>query len=101
MKFTTSARWPGTTKRNKLRIGLLALAVVLCGTMLHAQTPDTSTLQGRVEDSNRQTIPGAAVTITNSLSGLSRTAETAAVRMEMASNPALGSASRSRKSQIN
>ncbi len=76
MRFTTSARWPGTTKRNKLRIGLLVLAVVLCATMIRAQTPDTSTLQGHVEDSNHRAISSAAVRVKNSLTGFIRTVET-------------------------
>jgi hypothetical protein len=40
-----------------------------------AQTPDTSTLQGHIEDPNGQAVSGVAITVTNGLSGLHRTVQ--------------------------
>lgn len=40
---------------------------------LLAQTPDTATIQGQVVDSNHKALPGVAITIASSLSGLRRT----------------------------
>ena len=41
-----------------------------------AQTPDTATVRGQVEDANHAPIAGVAVTLTNGLSGLQRTVQT-------------------------
>ncbi|MGO8720888.1 MAG: carboxypeptidase regulatory-like domain-containing protein [Acidobacteriaceae bacterium] len=57
---------------------LAILSIVLCAVsgMLFAQTPDTATVQGQVEDANHYPVAGAVVTLTNTLSGLRRTVET-------------------------
>ncbi|HEY3740071.1 MAG TPA: TonB-dependent receptor [Bryobacteraceae bacterium] len=49
----------------------LFLAVALCAV---AQTPDTAVIRGRVVDSSQAAVPGVNVTLTNSLTGLKRTA---------------------------
>jgi Carboxypeptidase regulatory-like domain/TonB dependent receptor len=54
------------------------LSILLCAVPIgvFAQTPDTATVLGRVEDANHVPIPGVGVTATNALSGLHRTVET-------------------------
>lgn len=59
-----------------MRASFIVLITLLWGTALQAQSPDTATMQGRIEDPNHQAMPGATVTINNSLSGLSRTQHT-------------------------
>lgn len=44
--------------------------------LLICQTPDTATLQGHVTDQTHAPVPGADVTITKSLNGFKRTAQT-------------------------
>ncbi|MEO6965711.1 MAG: TonB-dependent receptor, partial [Acidobacteriaceae bacterium] len=63
-----------TTQRNKLRATFIILVALVCGVSvaLLAQTPDTATIQGLVEDPNHQPVSGAAITVTNVRSGLSR-----------------------------
>ena len=41
-----------------------------------AQTPDTATLTGTVQDPTNALVPGAAITVTNTLTGLKRSAHT-------------------------
>jgi hypothetical protein len=54
-----------------------SLAVLMCSAMVAAaQTPDTATLAGRVQDPSKSLIPSATITVTNRLTGLKRTAET-------------------------
>ncbi|MGA8939424.1 MAG: carboxypeptidase regulatory-like domain-containing protein [Acidobacteriaceae bacterium] len=43
---------------------------------LSAQTPDTATLAGIVQDQTHAVVPGAAVSVTNELTGLHRSAQT-------------------------
>jgi hypothetical protein len=50
--------------------GLLTVAALT--STLHAQTPDTATLTGEVQDTTRAQVAGATVTVTNVLTGLTR-----------------------------
>jgi Carboxypeptidase regulatory-like domain/TonB dependent receptor len=43
---------------------------------LLAQTPDTATIQGQVTDQTHAAVPGAEVTLTNTVSGLKRSSQT-------------------------
>ncbi len=48
---------------------------LVCGaSRLLAQTPDTAALRGQVQDATHAVVPGAAVTVLNTLTGLRRTA---------------------------
>ncbi len=62
----------------QLRSPVFVCAVSLaCGALpLVAQTPDTATLSGQVRDATHAVVPGTAVTVTNTLTGLRRTATT-------------------------
>ncbi len=57
---------------------LAVLSILFCAVSIFvlAQTPDTSTVRGQVEDANRAPIAGVTVTLTNSQSGLYRTVQT-------------------------
>lgn len=51
--------------------------VFIClASFLAAQTPDSATLRGRVVDQTHAAVPGVEVTVTNSLTGLKRAAQT-------------------------
>ncbi len=79
MWFDTFGTSRSTAKLiNKLRAVFLALAVLAFGisTILPAQTPDTSTVQGQIDDPNHRAVSGATITVKNTLSGLARTVET-------------------------
>lgn len=53
------------------------LFLFFLGTLLAvAQTPDTATLRGHVEDANHRAIAGASITVANAHSGLHRAVET-------------------------
>ena len=54
--------------------GLFCL--LLLTTSALAQTPDTATLRGEVLDQTGAAVPGVTVTVTNGLTGLSRSAPT-------------------------
>src|ERR1035438_5181355 len=47
-----------------------------CSLVLPAQTPDTATIHGRVVDQSHAAVAGVEVTVTNSQTGLKRTAQT-------------------------
>ena len=55
---------------------MLILALVLLPTFALAQTNDTATIRGRVLDQNRAAIVGAAVAVTNKLTGFRRETRT-------------------------
>lgn len=57
---------------------LAFLAILLCVVSIgvFAQTPDTATIRGQVEDANRAPIAGALVKFTNTQSGLRRMVQT-------------------------
>ncbi len=57
---------------------LAVCSIVLCAVSIGmlAQTPDTATLQGQVDDANHAPIAGAVITLSNRLSGLHRTVQT-------------------------
>ena len=61
-----------------MRRTLAIFSILLCAvpSALFAQTPDTATVQGRVEDANQAPVAGVLVTLTNTLNGLSRTVQT-------------------------
>ena len=61
-----------------MRADVVCLTILACGMplVLLAQTPDTSTVQGQVEDPNHQAISGATVTVHNLLTGFTRTVKT-------------------------
>jgi hypothetical protein len=54
---------------------LAVLSILLCAVSIgvFAQTPDTATVRGQVEDANQAPIADVTVTLTNKLSGLHRT----------------------------
>jgi hypothetical protein len=54
----------------------LVLLTCLCSFLVPAQTPDTATLRGQVTDQTHGAVPQVQVTVTNTLTGLKRTAET-------------------------
>src|SRR5581483_6855145 len=56
------------------RFSPLLLLFPLC--TLIAQTPDTATLNGHVVDQSQAAVPNVQVTVTNALSGLTRTTQT-------------------------
>ncbi|MGA3015856.1 MAG: TonB-dependent receptor [Bryobacteraceae bacterium] len=59
------------------RLHILPVALLLaCSLMLSAQTPDTATIHGRVVDQSHAAVAGVEVTVTNSQTGLKRTAQT-------------------------
>ncbi len=62
----------------KLHLPSAALLLFVCSTLLIGQTPDTATLNGHVFDQSHAPVQYAQVTVTNALSGLSRTALTSA-----------------------
>src|SRR5579875_4004525 len=54
----------------------LCLSVLLFASSLNAQTPDTATVEGQITDPTHAGVPDANVTVTNTLSGLERSATT-------------------------
>jgi len=52
---------------------LIVLLFLLCARLVKAQTPDTATLNGQVQDATHAAVAGASVEVTNLLTGLSRT----------------------------
>ncbi len=54
------------------RLTILSLAIALCGTLAHAQTP-TSRITGVVRSASGGTLQSAKVTVTNSATGATRT----------------------------
>ncbi|HUL16209.1 MAG TPA: TonB-dependent receptor [Terriglobales bacterium] len=62
-------------KRYRVALGFAFLTAVVLWP-LQAQTPDTATIQGRVTDQDNAAVPGAKVTVKNSLTGEERTAKT-------------------------
>ena len=58
----------------RLRFALV-LFILLAGAPLLAQTPDTATLQGSVLDTTHARVPGVAVSVTNTLTGLHRSVQ--------------------------
>ncbi len=62
----------------RFRFPVLVFMIHLaCGaSLLLAQTPDTATLSGQVQDATHAVVPGAAVTVANTLTGLRRSATT-------------------------
>lgn len=64
------------TRFKKYLFVLMALAIVAVPAIGRAQTPDTSTLRGRVLDQSGAAIVGATVTAANEATGLRRTART-------------------------
>lgn len=58
------------TSNFRRRFLALFAAMSISGS-LHAQTPDTVTLTGEVQDTTHAQIPGATITVTNALTGLS------------------------------
>ncbi len=56
-----------------LRVAVAALLPFAAG-VLSAQTPDTATIAGQVQDTTHAVVPGAAVTVTDIRTGLTRTA---------------------------
>ncbi|HEU5451616.1 MAG TPA: TonB-dependent receptor [Terriglobales bacterium] len=59
-----------------MRRCLILLFLALMSGVLAAQTPDTATIRGDVVDPTGAAVPGAVVTITNSQTGLQRSATT-------------------------
>ena len=58
------------------RLHPLPVALLLAGSLvLSAQTPDTATIHGRVVDQSHAAVAGVDVTVTNSQTGLKRTAQ--------------------------
>jgi len=57
---------------------LAVLSILFCFVSIRvfAQTPDTATVQGQVEDANHAPIGGVTVSLTNTQSGLHRTVQT-------------------------
>ena len=55
---------------------LVLSAVLLLGIVCAAQTPDTATMNGQVLDQTRAAVPGVLVTVTNTQTGLQRSAIT-------------------------
>ncbi len=53
-----------------------AVVMLLCGVAMLGQTPDTVTIQGSVTDQSSAVVAKAEVTVTNSLSGLTRVTHT-------------------------
>jgi hypothetical protein len=53
-----------------------SIALILFSLVLAAQTPDAATIHGRVVDQSRAPAAGVAITVTNSLTGVNRTAQT-------------------------
>src|SRR6202167_26683 len=63
--------------RRRMGIGSAFLAVsVLCAVGVRAQTPDTATVRGDVEDQSQAPVADAEVTLTNTRSGLRREVHT-------------------------
>ena len=59
------------------KLSILAPAFVICSTLsIGAQTPDTATLSGQVQDSTHAAVVHASVSVTNQLTGLERTTQT-------------------------
>src|ERR1700733_11941827 len=61
------------------RMGICAAflaAGVFCAVAVRAQTPDTASVRGDVEDQSRAPVADAEVTLTNTLSGLKREVRT-------------------------
>jgi hypothetical protein len=59
------------------RLHLLPVVLLFgCSLVLSAQTPDTATIHGRVVDQSHAAVAGVDVTVTNSQTGLKRTAQT-------------------------
>ncbi len=62
--------------RNLLVPTTFAATLILCSASAAAQTPDTATLSGLVQDQSKAVVTGANITASNSLTGLKRTAVT-------------------------
>jgi hypothetical protein len=57
----------------------LLMAATLACVSASAQTPDTATLTGTVQDTTHAAVAGAAVSVTNQLTGLQRATHTSAL----------------------
>ncbi|MGB8480347.1 MAG: TonB-dependent receptor [Acidobacteriaceae bacterium] len=57
---------------------LAALTILVCAVSIRvfAQTPDTATVRGQVEDAKHAPVAGVTVTLSNTVSGLHRTVQT-------------------------
>src|SRR5581483_1627484 len=58
------------------KVAALCLLFLLAAYPLHSQTPDTATIRGEVHDASSAVVSGAAVTVSNELTGLKRTIST-------------------------
>ncbi|HWS95618.1 MAG TPA: carboxypeptidase-like regulatory domain-containing protein, partial [Candidatus Methylomirabilis sp.] len=67
---------PGTVRRRARGAVLLALAILLAGTMFAEGGGNAAAIEGTVTDSTGAVVPGATVQIENPVSQLSRTATT-------------------------
>jgi len=71
-----SAAPPGTVRSRLRGAGLLALAILLAGTMFAEGGGNAAAIEGTVSDATGAVVPGATVQIENPVSQLSRTATT-------------------------
>ena len=68
-----------TGRLSKVRaFAFLSAVWLLLALGLSAQTPDAATIQGHITDQSEAAVPGVRIKVTNTLTGLERTAETEA-----------------------